>query len=82
MFINTYYCSLCDVGPSVNTFLIFHIFRIVFLNSAHVNTFEGSTDFSFKTQFFALCLNFQQQNPLKKKEKKITFPTLALKIVK
>jgi len=26
---------------------------------------EGSTTFSFQTQFFAICLNFQQQNPLK-----------------
>ncbi len=25
---------------------------------------EGSTDFSYQTQFFAVCLNFQQQNPL------------------
>ncbi len=27
---------------------------------------EGSTDFSFQTQFLQFCLNFQQQNPLQK----------------
>jgi hypothetical protein len=47
-----------------------------------VNTIvEGSTDFSFQNPTsFAICLNLQQQNPLKKS---ISFHTLAtLKIVK
>jgi hypothetical protein len=54
-----YKCSLCRVGPSVNTF-------------------EGTTNFSFQTQFFEIWV--LEQNPLKKKFN--IFLTLALKIVK
>jgi hypothetical protein len=56
----------CVVGPNVNTFsLFFHIFRIENFEIRQCEHIEASTDFSFQTQFFAVCLNFQQQNPLK-----------------
>jgi len=41
----------CAIGPSVNTFLIFHILIIEFLNFLQCEHIEGSTDFSFQTHF-------------------------------
>ncbi len=40
----------CAIGPSVNTFLVFHIL-IEFKKQLQCEHIEGSTDFSFQTQF-------------------------------
>ncbi len=41
----------CAVGPSVNTFFIFHIFKIEIFLIRQCEHIEGSPDFSFQTQF-------------------------------
>ncbi len=56
----------CVVGLNVNMFFIFHIFRIENLKFDNVNTSKPQLIFLSKPNFFAICLNFQQQNPLKK----------------
>jgi len=55
----------CAIGPSVNTFFIFHIFRIKNLKLWQCEHIESSTEFSFQTQFFAIYLSFQRQSSLK-----------------
>jgi hypothetical protein len=42
----------CAIGPSVNTFFIFQIFRIENLKIWQHSKIEGPTDFSFQTQIF------------------------------
>jgi hypothetical protein len=42
----------CAIGPSENTFFILHIFRIEKLKIWQCEHIDGSTDFSFQTQFF------------------------------
>jgi hypothetical protein len=46
----------CAIGPSVNTFRI---------KKTYVNTLRAQLIFPSKPSFFAICLNFQQQNSLK-----------------
>jgi peroxiredoxin family protein len=40
----------CAIGPSVNTFLVFHIL-IELKKKLQCEHIEGSTDFSFQTNF-------------------------------
>ncbi len=61
----------CIVVPSVNTFFILYIyiyictiFRIEIFLIWECEHIEGSTDFPLPNPIFAICLNFQQQNPL------------------
>jgi hypothetical protein len=72
-----YWYSLTQVCPSVNTFFIFHIFKIENFKIQQCEHIEGSTDF-LPTPIFAICLKYEQQNPLKIS----IFHNLALKIVK
>jgi len=44
------YCVACAIGPSVNTFFIFHIFRIEIKKIWQHSKIEGPTDFSFQTE--------------------------------
>jgi hypothetical protein len=41
----------CAIGPSVNTFFNFHIFRIENFQIRQCAHIESSTDFPFQTQF-------------------------------
>ncbi len=55
------------IATSVNTFFNFFTFSELKISKVgNVNTFEGISNwFSLpKPNFFAICLNFQQQNPL------------------
>jgi hypothetical protein len=48
----------CAGGPSVNIFIIFHIFRIENFKIGQCEHFDGSTDFSFQTQFLQfICIS-------------------------
>jgi len=50
----------------VNTFFIFQILKIENFQILQYEHIANSTDFSnLQTQFLAICLNFEQQNPLK-----------------
>jgi hypothetical protein len=69
----------CAIGPSVNTFFIFHIFKNDFEKEfGNVNTLRGSTELSLQTHF----LQFVWISSNKIKLKINIFHTLALKIVK
>jgi hypothetical protein len=49
---------LCAVGPSVNTFISFHIFRIDFLKNQQCEKIEGPSVNTFN-HFSTNCLEFQ-----------------------
>jgi hypothetical protein len=53
------------ISPSVNTFFIFHIFRIENKKNLTLWTHWGLNWLFLPNPIFAICLNFQQQNPLK-----------------
>jgi hypothetical protein len=60
----------CAVHPSVNTFFnfifTFSELKISKFGNVNTTTLRAQLIFIFfQTQFLAICLNFQQQNPLK-----------------
>jgi hypothetical protein len=69
----------CAIGPSVNTFFYFSHFQDwkFLISMVWTHTHLGLNWFFLPNPNFAICLNFQQQNPLKIN----TFHTLALTIV-
>jgi hypothetical protein len=54
------------VGPNVNTFFISHIFKIEIFLIRQCEHIEGFTWIFLPNPIFVICLNFQQQNSLKK----------------
>ncbi len=54
----------CAIAPSLNTFSIFHIFRIFKKTFNNVNTLRAQLIFPSKPNFFTIYLNFQQQKSL------------------